>query len=68
MFVGANVLSVLADRLGRRRVFILNLLAYSLFSVAAAFSPNLEVFLVLRFLTGIGLGAELSFEGSRTRG
>ena len=59
MFVGANLLSILADRLGRRRVFILNLLAYSLFSTAAAFSPNLEVFLVLRFLAGIGLGAEL---------
>jgi MFS family permease len=31
MFVGANVLSIVADRLGRRRVFILNLLVYSLF-------------------------------------
>ncbi|MDT5111009.1 MAG: transporter, putative metabolite:H+ symporter, partial [Mycobacterium sp.] len=30
MFVGANVLSIAADRLGRRRVFILNLLIYSL--------------------------------------
>src|SRR4029077_20444343 len=29
MFVGANVLSIVADRLGRRRVFILNLLVYS---------------------------------------
>jgi MFS transporter, putative metabolite:H+ symporter len=59
MFVGANVLSVVADRLGRRRVFILNLLVYSLFSLAAAFSPNIETFLVLRFVAGIGLGAEL---------
>jgi putative MFS transporter len=59
MFVGANVLSVVADRLGRRRVFILNLLVYSLFSFATAFSPNIETFLVLRFLAGIGLGAEL---------
>lgn len=31
MFIGANVLSIAADRLGRRRVFILNLLVYSLF-------------------------------------
>jgi len=59
MFVGANVLSIVADRLGRRRVFILNLLVYSLFSLAAAFSPNIETFLVLRFVAGIGLGAEL---------
>ena len=59
MFVGANVLSIVADRLGRRRVFILNLLVYSLFSLAAAFSPNVATFLVLRFLAGIGLGAEL---------
>lgn len=59
MFVGAIALSVLADRIGRRRVFLLNLLTYSLFSLAAAFSPNIETFLVLRFLAGIGLGCEL---------
>jgi MFS transporter, putative metabolite:H+ symporter len=59
MFVGANVLSIAADRLGRRRIFIINLLVYSLFSLAAAFSPNVETFLILRFLAGIGLGAEL---------
>ncbi|HEY2222887.1 MFS transporter, partial [Actinomycetospora sp.] len=59
MFVGANVLSVVADRVGRRRVFLLNLLIYSLFSLLAAFSPNIEVFLLLRFLAGIGLGCEL---------
>jgi putative MFS transporter len=76
MFVGANVLSVAADRLGRRRVFILNLLVYSLFSLAAAFSPNIETFLVLRFVAGMGLGAELvlvdaylaEFAPSRVRG
>ena len=59
MFVGANVLSVLADRLGRRRLLLVNLLAYSVFSLLAAFSPTIEAFLVLRFLTGLGLGAEL---------
>src|SRR5262249_61629692 len=59
MFVGANALSMAADRLGRRRIFILNLLVYSLFSFAAAFSPNIETFLVLRVIAGIGLGAEL---------
>ena len=31
MFIGANVLSIAADRLGRRRVFILNLLVFRCF-------------------------------------
>ncbi len=59
MFVGANVLSIAADRLGRRRMFLVNLAAYSFFSLAAAFAPNLDVLLVLRFCAGLGLGAEL---------
>ena len=59
MFVGANVLSVLADRFGRRRMFMVNLGAYSLFSLLSAFAPNLEWMLALRFLSGLGLGAEL---------
>jgi MFS transporter, putative metabolite:H+ symporter len=59
MFVGANILSSLADRLGRRRVFMINLASYALFSFATAFAPNLPVFVVLRFLSGLGMGAEL---------
>ncbi|MFJ9472267.1 MFS transporter [Streptomyces caniferus] len=59
MFVGANVLSVLADRFGRRRMFMVNLAAYSFFSLLCAFSPNLSWLLALRFLSGLGLGAEL---------
>ncbi|AKS34959.1 MFS transporter [Mycolicibacterium goodii] len=59
MFVGANVLSVAADRFGRRRIFILNMVLYAVFSLASAFAPDPESFVVLRFLSGIGLGAEL---------
>jgi MFS transporter, putative metabolite:H+ symporter len=59
MFVGANLMSVLADHWGRRRVFILNLASYAVLSVASAFSPNLAVFVVLRFLCGVGMGSEL---------
>jgi MFS transporter, putative metabolite:H+ symporter len=60
MFVGANVLSVLADRLGRRRIFLWNLAIYSLFTLAGAFSPNLAWLAVLRFCAGFGLGGELT--------
>lgn len=59
MFVGANVMSRLADRIGRRRVFMINLASYSLLSLIAAFSPNLTFFVIIRFLGGIGIGAEL---------
>ncbi|MFG2859989.1 MFS transporter [Streptomyces sioyaensis] len=59
MFVGANVLSVLADRFGRRRMFLVNLAGYSLFSLLSACAPDLSWLLVLRFLAGLGLGAEL---------
>ncbi|MCE4947088.1 MFS transporter [Streptomyces albulus] len=59
MFVGANVLSVLADRLGRRRMFLVNLGGYAFFSLAAAAAPDLGWLLALRFLAGLGLGAEL---------
>jgi putative MFS transporter len=60
MFVGASVLGTLADRIGRRRTFLLEILIYSVFTLAAAFSPNLAVLAILRFCAGIGLGGELS--------
>ena len=58
--IGSLLLAPLADRFGRRLLFQVNLLAYAVLSVATAFAPDLGVFLVLRLLTGIGLGAELT--------
>ncbi|MFZ3391825.1 MFS transporter [Rhodococcus sp. 105337] len=56
MAVGAVVWGTLADRMGRKRAFSLTLLIFALFSVLGAFSPNFEVFILLRFLAGFGLG------------
>jgi putative MFS transporter len=58
-FVGAVLLSRLADRLGRRNAFYLTLGVYSVFSVLAAFSPNVWWLIVCRFIAGIGIGGEL---------
>ena len=58
--IGSLLLAPRADRFGRRTLFQINLIAYSALSLAAAFSPNLAVFLLLRVLTGVGLGAELT--------
>ncbi|GAA3789074.1 MULTISPECIES: MFS transporter [Amycolatopsis] len=56
MAVGAVVWGTVADRIGRKRAFSITLLVFALFSVLGALSPNVEVFLALRFLAGVGLG------------
>src|SRR6185437_15737208 len=58
-FIGALLLTRLADRLGRRRAFFFTLGIYSFFSVLAAFSPNVGMLIVCRFLAGVGIGGEL---------
>lgn len=59
MAIGATVGGLLADRLGRRQVFALTLLVYGVATGASAFVGGLTALLVLRFLVGLGLGAEL---------
>ncbi|MGI8862898.1 MAG: MFS transporter [Solirubrobacteraceae bacterium] len=58
--VGAAAFGYLADRLGRRRLFVATLILYSLAALASAASPSFGVFIVFRFLTGLGVGGEYS--------
>ncbi|MET1153783.1 MFS transporter [Arthrobacter sp.] len=58
MFIGAMTLSRLADIVGRKRMFVVNLSIYLGFSLLAAFSPNVEFLIICRILAGIGAGAE----------
>jgi len=60
IMVGALLFGYLADRFGRRKLFILTLLLYSGFTVISALSPGYYFFMVFRFLTAIGVGAEYS--------
>ena len=59
MAVGALVFGLLADRIGRKNVFIFTLLLFSLGSGLSALTTTLAAFLALRFLIGMGLGGEL---------
>ncbi|WP_438823675.1 MFS transporter [Bacillus sp. JJ1764] len=59
MAVGALIFGLMADRIGRKHVFIITLLLFSLGSGASALTNTLSAFLVLRFLIGMGLGGEL---------
>ena len=59
MAVGASVGGLLADRIGRRSVFAITLLVYGLATGASALATGVAMLLVLRFVVGLGLGAEL---------
>ena len=76
MMLGAFGTGFLGDRYGRRFTYQINLLLFGAASIAAAFAPNMEVLIFLRFLIGVGLGAEnvvgystmTEFVPSRSRG
>ncbi len=59
MAVGAFVFGIYADRVGRKKIFIITLLLFSLASGISAFTTTLAAFLILRFFVGMGLGGEL---------
>ncbi|SPJ42212.1 Putative niacin/nicotinamide transporter NaiP [Corynebacterium diphtheriae subsp. lausannense] len=59
MAIGATFGGLLADKWGRRNVFALTLLVYGLATGASALAGGLAVLIVLRFIVGLGLGAEL---------
>src|SRR5438093_7631046 len=56
--VGAFIFGLLADRYGRRLPLMLDLVFYSVIEVLSGFAPNYTVFMILRALFGIGMGAE----------
>src|SRR5918997_4622639 len=57
---GALFFSYLTDRFGRKRLFLITLAVYLIFSVLTAFSWNFYSFVVFRFLAGMGIGGEYS--------
>ena len=57
MVFGALGSGPLADRFGRKVVLVSAVLVFGAFSLASAYSSNVDQLLVLRFLTGLGLGA-----------
>ncbi|AMJ45590.1 MFS transporter [Corynebacterium stationis] len=59
MALGASLGGLLADKFGRRHVFALTLLVYGLATGASALATGLAVLIALRFIVGLGLGAEL---------
>ena len=59
MAIGAVFSGGLADRIGRRTVFAMTLVIYSIATALCAFAPNLTWLLIFRFIVGLGLGGQL---------
>lgn len=56
MMIGGPLLGLLGDRLGRRRVIVLGLCAIGLATLATTAAQTVTHLVILRFVTGIGLG------------
>lgn len=59
MMVGGYVWGYLADQRGRRRVLVVSLTVNGLFGGLASLAPWFWLFLLMRFISGIGVGGSI---------
>lgn len=59
LMVGAAGFGMLADRIGRKRALLIALAIFSIFSGAAYRATTFQIFCVLRFLAGLGMGGAM---------
>ena len=59
LMLGALTMGPLADRVGRKRIVILSTLAFGIGTLATLLAQDTTSLLVIRFLTGLGLGGAM---------
>jgi MFS transporter, AAHS family, 3-hydroxyphenylpropionic acid transporter len=59
LFLGAAFGGWLSDRLGRRAILVTSMFLFGIFSIGTALAPSTEVLILMRFLTGVGLGGAM---------
>lgn len=59
LFIGSVAAGVIGDTKGRMKAFQWNLLLFGVFTFIGAFAPNMTILIISRFISEIGLGAEL---------
>ena len=57
--IGMFVFGDLSDRLGRRAIFVANLIFFVVFSIISAFVTTLPQLFLARFMVGIGVGMDV---------
>jgi len=56
--VGAFLFGLMADRYGRRIPLMIDVIAFSVLSIASGLAPNFTTFVIIRALFGIAMGGE----------
>jgi MFS family permease len=59
MMLGSFLIAPLGDRFGRKNIFLLSLALIALGMLSVAYCQQYEIFLLLRLLTGLGIGGIL---------
>lgn len=59
LLIGSLVFGLLADRFGRRAMILLCTVVYAFFTFITVFAHSVDVLLVLRFMTGLGVGGAI---------
>lgn len=62
--LGAMLSGPLADWLGRKKIIINSVFFFGFWTIATAFSHNVEQMIFFRFMTGLGLGAAMPNMGT----
>ncbi len=58
MFVGALTLGHYTDKMGRKTMYVIDLIFFVVFAGLSALSQNIWELIIFRFLLGIGIGAD----------
>jgi MFS transporter, AAHS family, 4-hydroxybenzoate transporter len=59
LMLGAFLIAPMADLIGRKRVVLWSVLLFGILTIATAAATSLTTLVVLRFLTGLGLGGAM---------
>lgn len=58
--VGSLLGGLMTDMFGRKRIFQVNMVLFIVSALGTAFSPNILIFVLMRFITGFPVGSDLA--------
>jgi len=64
MAIGGVTFGYLADRIGRKTMFIIDMIFFVVFAALSAFSQNIMEIIIFRMLMGVGIGADYPISSS----